>query len=361
MTASSRRATYVFLAVLLLFALFGAFTIFEPFLRPAAYALVLAVGGYPIHTFVRRYISGRSRPALLTTILLLVTIIVPMLILGHAISKDAKRVMEYVHNTGRSEIYARYQQTQDHMFSWISAKFGVDRDTIAQKVREMSDNAARSTFVIGTAVVGGAAGFITETGLTFVFLFFFLRDGHDWLNSLASLLPLSADRVQRLFKIIQDTIVASLYGILGVAFVQGALTCAGLWIAGFSAAPLLGMLAGICSVIPLVGTGLVWGPAGLYLLLAHETGKGIFLLIWGLLVVNPTDNVIRPLVLYGRVKLYPMLLIFSLLGGILKFGLLGAFIGPLLVALAIAATEMIREQPAQPEQAEEVTVAIIGR
>lgn len=350
----NRRAAYYFLSGLLVFTLVAAFGVFSPFLRSAAFALVLSVGFYPVHSFVRRYVRRPNLAASFTTVLLLIAIVVPVVVMGRLISIDARKIVEYVQNADRDQIYAQYELTQDKVLLWLSDNLGVGRDTVSDKVKQLPAEVGRLSLIAGSAVVGGAAGFVTQTAFTFLILFFFFRDGEMWLEDITGTIPLRPERIERLFKIVQDTIVASLYGIMGVALVQGILVWIGLWIAGFGAALLLGMLAGICSVIPLVGTGLVWGPAGVYLLLAHQTGKGLFVLIWGLLIVNPTDNIIRPLVLYGRIKVHPLLLIFSILGGILKFGLLGAFIGPLLVALIIAAIQMLREEAGDLERKEEV-------
>jgi len=107
---------------------------------------------------------------------------------------------------------------------------------------------------------------------------------------------------------------------------------------------LLGLTAAICSLIPIVGTTLVWVPAAIYLMVAGHLWKGICLILWGAVVVGTVDNVIRPLVIGSKVELHPLLLLFALLGGLQAFGFIGIFIGPVVISLIAALISMLREE-----------------
>jgi Ca2+-transporting ATPase len=93
-----------------------------------------------------------------------------------------------------------------------------------------------------------------------------------------------------------------------------------------------------------VGAGLVWAPAGVYLIITGHPGKGIFVLIWGALVISSVDNVIRPLVIKGRVQVHPLLLLFALIGGAQAFGLLGIFLGPVLLSVISVLLKILFEE-----------------
>ena len=103
----------------------------------------------------------------------------------------------------------------------------------------------------------------------------------------------------------------------------------------------------VLSLIPLVGTFLVWGPAAILLIADDRMGAGIFLILWGVVVVGLSDNVLRPLLMQGKSQLHPLLIFFSLIGGIMAFGPLGILLGPLAIVLVIA---MLRayEEAARP-------------
>jgi AI-2E family transporter/Crp-like helix-turn-helix domain len=107
---------------------------------------------------------------------------------------------------------------------------------------------------------------------------------------------------------------------------------------------LLGLTAAICSLIPILGTALVWVPAAIYLMATGHVVKGIVLTLFGALVVGMVDNIIRPLVIGSRVELHPLLLLFAVLGGLQAFGFIGIFVGPVVISLIAALTTMVREE-----------------
>ena len=121
---------------------------------------------------------------------------------------------------------------------------------------------------------------------------------------------------------------AVVYGILGTALAQGVLMAIGLYIAGIKAAPLLGLVTFFLSPVP-IGPPLVWIPAGLWLIFAQgETAWGIFLLVWGALVVSSVDNVLKPMIISRGSDLPFILVMLGVFGGVVAFGFIGVFLGP---------------------------------
>ena len=114
--------------------------------------------------------------------------------------------------------------------------------------------------------------------------------------------------------------------------------------------------AAVCSLIPIVGTMLVWLPTGIYLMAAGHLWKGIILILWGALVVGTIDNIIRPLVIGSKVELHPLLLLFSLLGGLQVFGFIGIFIGPVVISVIAALIIMLREELSMPPNLTDTTI-----
>ena len=140
-------------------------------------------------------------------------------------------------------------------------------------------------------------------------------------------MPLPPGQARKLFNNISDTIVANVYGIVSVGAAQGVLTGLALAIVGSPSALLLGLCAAFASVVPVAGTALVWVPAGLYLIFAGASWKGVFVLVWGVAVVSTADSIIRPWVVGGGSD-GSAVLVFSILGGVKAFGFLGLFLGP---------------------------------
>jgi predicted PurR-regulated permease PerM len=139
------------------------------------------------------------------------------------------------------------------------------------------------------------------------------------------------------------------YGILSVGAVQGILTGVAMAIVGIPSPLLLGLGAAFASVIPVVGAGIVWIPAGLYLIFTGAMWKGIFVLFWGSIVISSADNIVRPWVVSGKVQLHPLVLLFFILGGVAAFGFLGLFLGPVIASVMVVLFAMFREELARTD------------
>jgi predicted PurR-regulated permease PerM len=196
----------------------------------------------------------------------------------------------------------------------------------------------------GAAILSNLARFTVDSLITFVILFFLFREGKDWAYRAGKLAPLSDAQVARLYQNISDTIIANVYGILTVGAAQGILTGIAMKIVGMPSALLLGLGAGFASIIPVVGSALVWGTVAIYLFAQGAIWKGVFLLVWGTVVVSSIDNVIRPWVVGNRVELHPMVLVFFILGGVEAFGFIGLFLGPVVASVLAAVFGMLREE-----------------
>ena len=171
------------------------------------------------------------------------------------------------------------------------------------------------------------------------------------------MLPLTREQSTRLVSRINETIIASVYGGIAVGFAQGLLTGVAFWLLGLPSPALWGTVAALASLIPVVGTGLVWVPATAILLLSGHWMKGLTLSICGAAVIAQIDALVRPYIVSGRAKINSLLIFFALLGGVKAFGLMGIFIGPVIVAVTIVLLDMLREVNAMPEMQQRTTGA----
>jgi len=129
---------------------------------------------------------------------------------------------------------------------------------------------------------------------------------------------------------------AVVYGLLITGLLQGVIAAIGYWIVGLSAPVLLGFLTGMLSIVPIVGTAIVWIPAGVWLLSTGHVWQGIVILVWGAVLVYPADNVLRPILISSAVRVPFLLVMFGALGGLDAFGLVGLFLGPVILATGLA-------------------------
>ena len=147
-----------------------------------------------------------------------------------------------------------------------------------------------------------------------------------------------------------------MYGIVLTCIVQGILGGIGFAIAGVPSPVFFGAVMIVCAFIPLVGTALVWVPAALYLLATDHVGKGLFLVVWGVLVISSIDNFIRPFFISGKAKIPLLVILLGVLGGLATMGFLGVIVGPLLFAVSLELarvyrTDIIANIMADPEKA----------
>jgi predicted PurR-regulated permease PerM len=198
----------------------------------------------------------------------------------------------------------------------------------------------------GAQVVSDIVSFLTATVVAFFTLFYLFRDGRSVLARAADALPLKAGQVERLFAGVSDSIVANVYGCLAVGASQGTVLSLGFWVLGVPSPVVWGLVTGLCSLMPIVGSTAVWGPAAIFFFITGHPWKGVILLAWGAAVVGQIDNVVRPYVISGRAKMHPLLVFFALLGGVKAFGVLGLFIGPVVLSLTLVVFEMLREENA---------------
>jgi predicted PurR-regulated permease PerM len=347
------RLTLIFLSALFVATLAIAAEIFWVFLQPVAFAAILGVGLYPLHSTIQGWMNNKGTAALLSTIIVLLIFVLPAGFMAAAVSSEMRSAGRYL--AERSRQAGGIQELASHAVSrpmeWVQRHVDLEKTGISDWIASLPGKASGALVSGGSVLVRGLAGFAGRTVITFFVLFFLFRDGRTLLDRISALMPLRGHQINRLFNGVRDGIVANLYGILGVGIVQGLLTGLALRVLGVPTPLLLGVLAGFASLVPVLGTSLVWLPAAIYLIVAVHVWKGIALLLWGALVVASSDNVVRPLIVQGRVEIHPLLLLFAMLGGIRVFGFLGIFIGPIVLSLAGALFDMIREE-VQREQTE---------
>ena len=207
--------------------------------------------------------------------------------------------------------------------------FAHDTARLVEELRKLAEPARRLALSGGTTLLAG----LLQLSLSILIAFFFFRDGDAILARLrAAGERIAGDRARRLLAVATETTRGVVLGILGTALVQGILMGLGAWMAGIDAAPLLGFLVFLLSPVP-VGPPLIWGGAAALLMAQGETGWGIFMLVWGAGLVSTVDNIIRPLIISHGGALPFILVLIGIIGGILAFGFIGVFLGPVLIAV----------------------------
>jgi len=238
----------------------------------------------------------------------------------------------------------------DRPLAWIEAETGISRRQLENAALERLQDASAWLLNWAKSLAINLTGTILDTFIMLFTLFFLLRDGKTLLARAGSILPLEPDRYRDLLNTISDSIVANIYGVVAVSFAQATLGAVGYWIAGLPNVMLWSVMTAFFSMIPFAGVVVVWGLGVIYLAAGAHWGQAIFLLAYGTGVISMADNIVRPLVLSGHVRLNTLLIFFSLLGGVQAFGIIGLFVGPIIIAVAIALVGILADQRKEWEQ-----------
>jgi predicted PurR-regulated permease PerM len=334
-TRSSRRLLLGLLAAsLTLLCLW----VLAPFLTSIVWAAILAYVSWPAYRAVRKPF-GRSATAaamvmiLLVTCVLLIPLIWLLLLLRTELLGSFKPITASL--VQGAHVVAEGVRGIPWLGDLLQEQFNRYLADPSILVRE-SLSLLQTWLGALASVLGGLGRNLAKVLLTLLLLFFFYRDG----DTIARELGRAAKRLVgggyvRYVGTAGAIIRAVFFGIILSAAAQGLIAGIGYRLAGLTAPVLLGAATTVLSVIPLVGTALVWLPIAIGLVVAGAWGKGLFLLVWGTLLVHPTDNLLRPLLVSNAARLPFLLVALGAIGGMTAFGLVGVFAGPVLLGLAM--------------------------
>ncbi len=319
----------------LLLLMFGCIIVLLPFLSALLWAAVICFSTWPIYRWLERKLGGRKGvAAALMTLLVTAALVAPLALI---VASLADSLTGLVASVGRSSQYSLPAPPP-----WVS-KLPLVGKALAAYWENLAQNSSAllkdlKVLIAPTTELAMAGGKrigsgLFEFSLSVFIAFFFYRDGKAMTAYAHRVLErLAGERAERLLNVAGSTLKGVVYGMIGTALAQAILAAIGFWIAGVPLVLLLGFLTFVLSFAP-IGPPLVWGSVALWLLLKGSVGLGIFVALWGLLLVSTVDNILRPY-LIGRSSDLPILLsLFGVIGGIVAFGLIGVFLGPTLLAV----------------------------
>jgi len=345
------RLSFTFLLLLTVAALYLSFLVARPFLGAIVTASLLALSIYPLFTLLLRYVRNRGVAALLATLTVLLVLLLPATFVVNTLASETKDLYGWLNQqssagVGWEELLARLTKPP---LTWIERETGISSEQLRSAALDRLRDASSSLLNWAKSVAVDITGTIVNTLIMLFTLFYFLRDGASMLLRAGSILPLERRRYDQLLETISDSMRANFYAVIVVSLAQSVLGALGYWIAGLPSVMLWAVMTALFSILPAVGAAAVWGVGVIYLAITGHLGSALFLLVYGTAVVSVADNVIRPLVLSGRVKLNALLVFFSLLGGVQAFGIIGLFVGPIIVSIAIALLTILTEERARWE------------
>jgi predicted PurR-regulated permease PerM len=347
---TSKETFYARVVALIVAAALGyaLFLIFAPFARELAWAAFLAFLLHPVNLRLRRRVGGRGKAASVLAVLVPLCLLLPLSAVSvafvaqvHALSLQLQAAVigADLHSVADLQHLSWFAALD----RWLADNFDISAQTIRGWLVTGTHTMLEHAAGFGGSLFLGTVSSLFGLGLTLVLLYFFLCDGDAMLGRARSLIPLHAERTERLFSGLGSIARAIVFGTTLTAVLQGVLLGIGFRLVGLPSPVVFGVLGALIAMLPAGGTALIWVPATAWLFLDHHPGLGAVMLVWGV-VLSGLDNVLKPMLISGRATVSPLVVFLGVLGGIGAFGAIGMIAGPVLVSLAIALLEFAEEE-----------------
>ena len=297
---------------------------------------VLAVLFAPAHNWLVRQGAPAGLGAFVVTLLGAVLLIVPGILIAGLLINQAQQVTQDVL---QSPIIERFRNLQ------------IRGIPLGPRLAEAGGQIVAAIGASAFGLVGTATRMTLNLTISFFGLYYTLKHPGDvWLDS-RPYIPFSDTNTEKLGKRFKDVTVSTVIGTGVVAALQGALLGIAFWIAGLPNGLFWSVVTMALAILPVVGSGMVWGPAAVVLIMQGRPAAGVLLIVWGVVVVGSVDNFIRPLIYRRFSAIHPLITLVGAIGGVSYFGLLGLLIGPLALSYFFELIRMYREEYLEPEVA----------
>jgi predicted PurR-regulated permease PerM len=343
--ATSDRLTTVLSYGVLLLLIYLVFRIYEPFLAALGWAAILVIFFYPMYERLARKFSA-NRAAVFSTLVVTFLLIVPAILVATLFVREAVSISRGVQHS----ITEQHAPIVAKTWSWIAHHVpGLDpnADVMAMIEQGVEKEAGFLAERLGT-ILRNIAAFIFDLFVMIFAMFYFFRDADQFIRGIRSVLPFDAQHRETLITQTRDLISASVTTSLFLAAIQGGIGGIGFALTRLPAPLFWGVAMAFFSLIPVVGSGLIFVPAALWLGFTGHWGRAVLLLAICAGVSTIVDNVLRPLLLGGRTELSGLVIFISVVGGVNLFGMLGLVLGPILVATAAGVLTVYMERPESP-------------
>ncbi|MFA5109001.1 MAG: AI-2E family transporter [Patescibacteria group bacterium] len=335
----SKNLTKPFLLILVALVLASCYFVFRPFLTEIMVAAIMASVFYTPFVRFSEFLKGRRNlAAILMCLLLLVIIILPAIkLITYAGDKSIvayNATVEFFNDNTINDLFKTdfFQRGALRYLNLDRIDFHNEtlKNTLLSALKESSNwILSGATFALKETT-----NFVVSLILIVIAMFFFFVDGKKMLDKLMLLSPLQNKYDKELFRKFRTVSRTTFISTFVVAIAQGVVGAIGFAIVGFPAF-LAGVMVALLSLLPYIGSAIFYVPIGLYYLLTGYIWQGIFILLWGALIIGTIDNVIRTYMVKDEAEINPLFVLFSILGGVVLFGFWGVILGPLLVALAV--------------------------
>lgn len=343
----------LFLLAIIILLFVGIYKLYAPFVTVLIFAIFFATIFYPVFRRLKKLFGGHGRIAsLVTCFFTLLVIAIPLSLFGTLLVSEGIDAFNNISTKVQQDGYLQdflaweegsflYDQVQKIAPIVNSDSFNINEinfDFIGQisSAAEKMVEVLRGQITNVLGFVKDIIWFIVSFMIFFFALYYLFKDGEMIMKKVMDLSPLPQKHEKAIFKKFKEVSLAMLFGIFFTAVIQGTLAGIGYAVVGLNNPIFWATATALFSLVPLVGTAMIWIPASLILFFSGNYVGGIGLFMWGILVVGTVDNLIRPYLIEGRAPVHPLLTFLAVFGGILAFGLQGIIYGPIILNLLLA-------------------------
>ena len=335
-----------FLAIVL-FITFAFAWLVAPFFGAILWGLVAGILFTPVNRKLTAWVGGRENlGASLTLILILLLIILPGILLGISLIQEAASLYVKL-ESGQIDIAKAISDFRavlpERVDRWIGAsqwgKLAEARSLPDSVVASGLQNIASRALIFGQ----GALRFVAALGVMLYLTYFLLRDGERIGQRVKEAVPLAPALRDALADRFIVVVRATIKGSIVVAVLQGLLGGLIFWLLGIEGALLWGLLMGLFSLVPAVGTGIVWVPVAIYLLMSGAVWQGVVMMLFGFFVIGMIDNLLRPVLVGHETRMPDFVVLIATVAGLQLMGLNGFIVGPIIAALFITVWQIVTE------------------
>ncbi|MDN2581704.1 AI-2E family transporter [Aquibium sp. ELW1220] len=330
-TIEDQAFLWLLLATSLAFGL-----VVSPYYGAVLWGVIAAILFLPVHRRLTLILRGRQGLAAVTTVVLTVLLVIlPLMVVASSLAVEAAGLYANI-QSGQLDLEQFVRKVVEGAPAWLTDLFNTFDLTNLAAVRDGLSRFLQALVARALLVGQSTFEFIVSLGVMLYLLFFLLRDGAGLTCRIKTAIPLRArqrDALLERFTIVAQAIIR---GSLLVAAVQGALGGLIFWILGIHAPVLWAVMMAFLSLLPAVGSAIVWFPVAVYLLLSGSVWEGLVLILFGMLVIGLVDNLLRPFLIGKSTSIPDYVVLISTLGGISVFGLNGFVVGPMVAAMFIA-------------------------
>jgi predicted PurR-regulated permease PerM len=343
--------------LLLVLLALGCIVVLRPFFSSLLWATILVFSTWPLHQRLKTMLGGRNLPAsLIMTVVLATALVVPMALLANALADTAEDAIAQLRLRFAADTAIGIANAPD----WI-ADLPLVGNLLADLWRGLVTNTGDLLGILlpyiaplRDAAIRGGLGIgrgIIELAVSVLVAFFLYRDGALAAEVLhRSIDSVVGERAKHLIEVAAGTIRSVVYGVIGTAMIQAMLALFGFWLLSVPQPFLLATCVFVLGLFPIAGSSLVWIPVVVWQLMTGQLIAGVVMAAYGLLIIGGVDNFLKPYLISRGSRMPFLLVFFGVIGGVMTFGILGIFLGPMLLALGLALTREWLEMQAAAQR-----------